>query len=121
MERLAGYRKIIGQVLAEYAGYRPANGEIDRELVVDAERDHFDLLHVVWDGVQRVHGPVIHIDIIGDKVWIQYDGTNRPVAEELVAAGIPREAIVLAFHPPFVRPHTGFAPGAREPAGRGSS
>ena len=37
--------------------------------------------------------------------------TNRPVAEELVAAGLPREAIVLAFHPPFVRPHTGFAVG----------
>jgi len=28
------------------------------------------------------------------------DGTSRPVAEELPAAGIPREDIVLGFHPP---------------------
>jgi hypothetical protein len=43
--------------------------------------------------------------------WIQYDGTDRPVAEELVAAGIPREDIVLAFYPADVRPHTEFAVG----------
>ncbi len=56
-----------------------------------------------------MHGCVVHIDIINGKVWIQYDGTNRPVAEELLAAGIPREDIVPAFHPVDVRPHTQFA------------
>jgi hypothetical protein len=58
-----------------------------------------------------VHGSVVHIDIIGDKVWLQYDGTNLLVADELIAAGIPREDIVLAFHPADVRPPTGFAVG----------
>lgn len=43
------------------------------------------------------------------EVWVQYDGTNRPVAEELVREGIPRSAIVLGFHPPHVRALTGFA------------
>ncbi|MCP4662360.1 MAG: XisI protein [bacterium] len=47
----------------------------------------------------------------GEKVWIQYDGTDPGVARELVEAGIPREAIVLGFRPPHVRPHTGFAVG----------
>jgi hypothetical protein len=51
----------------------------------------------------------VHIDLIDGKVWIQYDGTTRPVAEELVAAGIPREDIVLAFYSSRVRQHTGFA------------
>jgi hypothetical protein len=32
-----------------------------------------------------------------------YDGTNRPIAEECVGAGIPRSDIVLAFHPQRVR------------------
>ncbi|HTU92858.1 MAG TPA: element excision factor XisI family protein, partial [Gemmataceae bacterium] len=40
-----------------------------------------------------------------------YDGTNRPVADELIAAGIPQEDIVLGFHPADVRPLTGFAVG----------
>jgi hypothetical protein len=49
------------------------------------------------------------LDIIGDKIWIQHDGTSPGVAEELVEAGIPRDAIVLGFHPAYVRQHTGFA------------
>lgn len=49
------------------------------------------MLHVGWDGVRRLHGSVVHIDIIDDKVWIQYDGTSQPVAEALLEAGILRD------------------------------
>jgi hypothetical protein len=34
-----------------------------------------------------VHGTVLHVDIRDDKIWIQYDGTDRPLAEELRRAG----------------------------------
>ena len=68
-------------------------------------------MHVGWDGERRVHGSVIHLDICGDKIWLQYDGTNRPVADELEAAGVPREDIVLAFHPARLRPLTGYGVG----------
>ena len=34
---------------------------------------------------------------------------KRPVAEELLAAGIPHEDIVLGFHPADLRHHTNFA------------
>ena len=66
---------------------------------------------VGWDNGRRVHGTTIHIDIIDDKIWIQYDGTESGVALDLVEAGVPRESIVLAFRPPEIRPHTGFAVG----------
>jgi hypothetical protein len=56
-----------------------------------------------------VHGAVIHIDLIGEKVWVQYDGTEEGVATELVEAGVPKESIVLGFRPPEIRPYTGFA------------
>lgn len=36
-------------------------------------------------------------DIISGKLWIQHDGTERGVARDLEAAGIPRDRIVLAF------------------------
>jgi hypothetical protein len=78
---------------------------------VDRERDHYEVMHVGWDGVRRVHGCVVHIDIRDGKVWVQHGGTSRPVAEELVAAGIPRKAIVLGFHPTEVRRHTDYAVG----------
>ncbi|MEB3163696.1 MAG: element excision factor XisI family protein [Prochlorothrix sp.] len=31
------------------------------------------------------------------------------MTEELVAAGVPKTDIILAFHPPAIRPHTGYA------------
>src|SRR5438874_1759452 len=99
MDRLERYRDIVRRVIEEYASYKPSHGHIDSEAVVDAEHDHYEVMHVGWDGSRRVHGSVIHVDIIDGKVWVQYDGTNRPVAEALVAAGIPREQIVLGFHP----------------------
>ena len=40
-------------------------------------------------GDDYVHGAIVHIDLIGDKVWIQYDGTEG-IAADLVEAGIPK-------------------------------
>jgi hypothetical protein len=109
MDTLTRYREIVRNLIREYASYRPAHGAIDTEAVIDPEKDHYEVLHVGWDGARRVHGVLLHIDIIGDKVWIQHDGTSPGVAEELVAAGIPREAIVLGFRPAHLRQYTGFA------------
>ena len=96
-------------LIFEYARYKPSHGEIDTEAIADTERDHCEAMHVGWDGVRRVHGSVVHIDIIGHKNWIQHDGTSRPVADELVAAGIPKESIVLAFYPADERIYSDFA------------
>jgi hypothetical protein len=111
MDKLDRYREIVRRVIEDYASGKPSNGQIETEAIIDPEHDHYEVMHVGWDGQRRVHGSVVHIDIIGDKVWLQYDGTNRPVADELIAAGIPQQDIVLAFHPADVRPLTGFAVG----------
>jgi hypothetical protein len=109
MDSVSRYRQAVRDLLTEYAGYKPAHGQIDTELVIDPTKDHYELMHVGWDGERRVHGSVIHIDIIDGKVWIQHDGTSPGVALELVEAGVPREAIVLGFRPPHLRQYTGFA------------
>lgn len=109
MDKLARYREIIRQLIFDYASHKPANGQIETEAVIDSERDHYEVLHIGWDGVRRVHGSVVHIDIINNKVWIQYDGTSQPVAEALLEAGILREDIVLGFHPAELRQYTDFA------------
>src|SRR5690349_7204858 len=103
MDRIDRYREIVRRVIEEYAAWRPSHGKIASEAIVDPEKDHYEVMHVGWDNERRVHGSVIHLDIIDGKVWIQYDGTNRPVAEELLAAGIPRDDIVLGFHPARLR------------------
>jgi XisI protein len=105
---LDSYRSIIEQVLTEYSKYPYAYGQIERQLVFDRTRDHYLLMSVGWDK-QRVHGSLVHIDLIDGKCWIQRDGTESGIALELEAAGIPKNRIVLAFKPHDIRPHTGYA------------
>jgi hypothetical protein len=54
---------------------------------------------------------VLHLDIKKGKIWIQYDGTEVGIADELVKLGVPKKDIVLAFHDPLLREYTGFAVG----------
>ncbi|MBI4605158.1 MAG: XisI protein [Planctomycetes bacterium] len=107
--RTEKYRSIVRQVIDKYARFKPSHGEIRTEAVIDIENDHYELLHVGWNGPTRVHGSVIHIDIIDDKVWVEHDGTDAEIVKELEDAGIPKEHIVLGFKSPRVRKHTGYA------------
>ena len=109
MDTLDRYRNIIRTIIQEYAQYKPARGDIEIEVIFDEPNDHYELMHSGWNGKYRIHGSVVHIDIRNQKVWIQYDGTEDGVAEELVKAGIPHDQIVLAFKPPEVRQYTDFA------------
>lgn len=109
MDKLNRYREIIKQTLADYASWFPKDNDVQTEFVIDAERDHYELLRVGWKDERRIHHATFHLDIINGKIWIQHDGTNRPVADALLEAGVPREDIVLAFHPPEVRQYTEFA------------
>lgn len=109
MDKLTRYREIAKHMVEEYGKWIPANGDIQAELVINPDIDHYEVLHIGWQGERRVHGSVIHLDIIDGKVWIQHDGTNRPVADALLEAGVPHEDIVLGFHPPEVRQYTEFA------------
>ncbi|MEA5618383.1 XisI protein [Cronbergia sp. UHCC 0137] len=108
MDTLNRYRQIVRNLIYEYTKYKPSHGQIETEAIVNTETDHYEVMHVGWDGQRRVHGCVVHIDIIQGKIWIQHDGTNRPVAEELLEAGVPKEDIILGFHPPQVRQYTDF-------------
>jgi hypothetical protein len=109
MDTIDTYRQIIEKVLGEYVQIQYANGEIQNEAIFDREADRYMVTSVGWQGVRRVHGCLIHIDIINDKVWIQRDGTEHGITNELIAAGIPKDCIVLGFHAPEVRQHTGYA------------
>jgi hypothetical protein len=109
MDTLDNYRQIIQKILTEYAQLTYAYGEVERKLIIDKTANHYLLLTVGWENKQRVHGCIIHIEIINDKIWIQRDGTETGIANEFVNGGIPKNQIVLAFHPADVRKYTEFA------------
>ncbi|MGI2906601.1 XisI protein [Tolypothrix sp. VBCCA 56010] len=109
MDKLNSYRQFICQVLNEYAQMKPGNGDIQVYTIFDMSGDHYQIFHAGWDGHQRIFGALIHIDLIENKIWIQYDGTETGVANDLVSLGVPKQDIVLAYHSPFMRQFDGFA------------
>ena len=109
MGTIDNYRRIIQNIITEYAQFGTESSDVEMESVFDIAQDHYELIRVGWRGLDRVHSVIIHVDIRDDKVLVQRDGTEVGVAEEMVRAGIPRERIVLAFKPPDIRPHTDFA------------
>jgi hypothetical protein len=109
MADLEHYREVIKRVLERYIGLKYLKAEIENKLVLDEERDHYSVISVGWMLGRRVHGCLLHLDIIDDKIWIQRDGTEHGVALDLEEEGIPKDKIVLGFHEPKVRPHTGYA------------
>ena len=109
MDTITTYRKIIEQVLTHYVEVTYAYGEIQNEPVFDRTADRYIVVSVGWQGMKRIHGCLIHIDIIDGKVWVQRDGTEYGIAQDLEAAGIPKHTIVLGFHSSDVRSYTEYA------------
>ena len=109
MDTINQYAEIIEQLISEYAQFKPAYGEVETEIIFDREKGHYEMVHIGWYKDTRIHGCVIHIDLRDDKVWIQHDGTESGIALELVEAGIPKDKIILGFHPPDVRKYTEYA------------
>ncbi|MBV7330551.1 XisI protein [Chloroflexi bacterium TSY] len=103
------YRIHVQELLKQYANQTASSTDIETQLIFDSEGDHYQLVTMGWQNHRRIYGCILHIDIKDDKVWIQHNGTERLVAEELVESGIPKEHIVLGFHSPFTRQFTDFA------------
>ncbi|MCP4593455.1 MAG: XisI protein [bacterium] len=111
MDTVTTYQQIVQDVLQPYTEIEYAYVDAHNKLVCDEAGDHFIVLSMGWETKpkRRIHGCLIHIDIIDGKVWIQRDGTEDGVADELEDAGIPKSDIVLGFHEAHLRQYTGYA------------
>lgn len=109
MDKLEKYRKYIQDVILEYGQLGQPDNDIKTEFIFDTDGDHYQLVRAGWQEDRRIYGCLIHMDIINNKIWMQYNGTEVDFAEELVALGVPKEDIVLAFHSPYKRQYTDYA------------
>lgn len=104
------YPELVQEILKSHLG-NDLEDETEVQLIVDTERNHFLVLHLGWqeEKRRRVYGCIIHIDIKDGKIWIQRDGTEIGLANELIQKGVPKQDIVLSFHAPYKRKFTEFA------------
>lgn len=96
-------------VLQDYLKFIGNDIDSEIQLIIDENQKHYLLIETGWQKNRRIYGNLIHIDLINDKIWIQQDGTEEGIANELVKQGISPQQIVLAFKAPERRKITDFA------------
>lgn len=109
MDRIDQYRETIETVLKKLAAVPHRYGEIEDRVVSDHKTENYVWLSVGWNKARRVHHCIAHLEIIHNKIWIQKDQTEEGIATYLEEAGVPKEDIVLGFHPLDVRKYTEYA------------
>ncbi len=109
MDRLTELYNIIYPILKEYADLPYADRNLKHKLVISDDHKDYLLMTIGWRDDVKIHGCVVHLEIIDQKVWIHRDGLEDGIADDLLRAGIPPNQIVLAFHPPKIRHYTEFA------------
>lgn len=111
MATVEHYRRYIQQLLSQRAERSMrSNPQVEAQTVFDREHDHYQLVYVGWKrNGDRDYGCLLHLDIKEGKIWVQYDGTEVGIANELVELGVPKSDIVLGYHPLSMRKFTDFA------------
>jgi hypothetical protein len=111
MDKLKKYQNIIIEFLNRYnketSNY--ADGDRKRRILIDRENNSYQLLSIGWNDDLYTFGTIFHFDIINGKIWMQCNNTEWEVVDDLMAAGVERQDIVLGFVPPAARHFSGFA------------
>ncbi len=102
MEKVEQYRQYLQEILSKYTQYQ-SNDDIEVHLIVDKERNHYQLRPIGWRGKIRPaqarlgmsRGCAIHVQIKKGKIWVQQ--------------GVSKQDIVLGMHSPFMGQFTDYA------------
>lgn len=112
MDSLSRYRDAIRQVLSRYAdlaNQETSDVDVRTYCAFDEQRDQYLVVRLGWVGQRRVKGVILHLRIEDGKVWLEENGTDREIASELAARGVPPTDIIIGFHHPSLREPPAFA------------
>jgi hypothetical protein len=85
------------------------DAQVETIIITDYEHDHYQLVFLGWERGERIFDTAVYIRIHDDKVWIEQNRMPDRIGEQLIAAGIPNDQIVLGFQPQELRHLTDFA------------
>ncbi len=109
MDKLERYRGYVLEIINKYGSYQPSYGDVEIQMVCDEKNNHYQVVNVGWHNNKRIYGCSLHIDIKNNKIWIQHNGTERSIANELMELGVEKEDIVLGFHTLHMRQFSEYA------------
>ena len=86
------YSEVVQTILKGHVGNH-LNSKTEVHLIFDTERDRYQVLHIGWEDLSRVFGCIIYVEIKDGKIWIERDGMEIGVGNELVEVGVPKQDI----------------------------
>ena len=111
MDKLTNYRQLIKKLLTHYVeiSQRQPSPGVEELLIADDASGHYFWLNLGWTKGERINATTIHLRLKDGKIWIEENWTDFDIADELIAAGVPKTDIVLALHAPEMRQYAEFA------------
>ncbi len=100
MDKLAKYRNIIKSIVKKYGKFQSSIGNVETYAVCDEQNDNYLVVDVGWLAFGRQHAMPIHIRIKDEQVWVEWDGTDQEIVQQLIDNGIPEDDIVLGWQKP---------------------
>ena len=95
MDKLERYREIIKEIVGYYGSLQSSVGDVQTYAICDERTDNYLVLDVGWLAFGRQHAIPIHIRLRNGKVWLEWDGTDQEIAQQLIDAGIDENDIVF--------------------------
>ena len=113
MERVNYFQSKIHEAIEDYLVElrQPSDMDIEFIPVEDTKKNHYQINAMGWESYKRVFNLLFHIDIIGDKIWVQEDKMEESITERLVEKGVSKKDIVIGYFPDYHRPFTEYAVG----------
>lgn len=90
MNKITNSRDCVIKLLTSYTNDNVSDNEVQVQLILDTERNHYQWMNVGWQELNRIYRYVMHFDIKHGKIWLQQNLTDLNPAEELVEMGIPK-------------------------------
>lgn len=99
MDRIENHRRILEKIVKRHAKFQPANGNIQTHAVCDAETGDYMVVDSGWNEKgRRIYDVVIHFRLQDNQVFIERDNTDAEIVRELIADGIKKDDIILAYN-----------------------
>ncbi|MEM8640095.1 MAG: XisI protein [Cyanobacteria bacterium P01_G01_bin.54] len=108
LTRIDQYRQTLLNILQEYCDIFNRDSPTTSQIIISQNQTRYLIIDEGWDSIKRIHDLIFDAEIRHNKIWLHHDGLDHGITAELVDTGVPKDRIVLAFHPPHIRKHTGY-------------
>jgi XisI protein len=105
-EKIERYRHSLRQVVMTQANVPRRPDQAMLAPICDDQSGNYLLMRIGWDRRGRAHNILFHLRLIDDQVFIEWDGLERGIANDLIGSGIAKEDIKLATESRTLYSHT---------------